>query len=232
MQAVFPLLERCLGRITAMIRKHVLALLATVACGGTPAAPTAPTTPTTGAAPTFELGDVTVYRGKHAWLELHRNGKTRIATGETAWVDGPTLATDGTVALGAAPEAVVHGDGTVEDVAMHSPMAMTVTSERVTFRDGTVVELSADGRVAVTETHDDPPPPPEEEDDGSANDPQLARQHAIEQARAAGILGKDALDGEGERVEGADTPGKRRAILALIGLARASVGGHDYLRAR
>jgi hypothetical protein len=91
---------------------------------------------------------------------------------------------------------------------------------------------------------DDPPPPPEEDDDRSAKDsdraegqykmknedvdPQLARRQAIEQARNAGILGVPPGDDEMGRVEGADTPGKRRAILTLIGLALLG-SDRDYL---
>jgi hypothetical protein len=184
--------------------------IALAACGGKgDGATTTPTTTVPTAAAPFELGEITVFEGAQAMLKIHADGSTELGghsgrmelkPGQPASSDslpvvfkpGPTLKTDGTIEWKGKAVARVNADGTVTNLETNQAAPVTVTADKVTFDEGTIV-LSADGKMTF-----------------------------------AGPNAKQPTDDKQPRVEGADSPGKRRTVLALVGMM---FGGEHQVKA-
>jgi hypothetical protein len=174
----------------------LVAALAFVGCGGGGSAATDTTTPTAGTAdPTtapatiLELGEMTLFEDGAAMLKIHADGTTEI---------GQRSADQ--VALALAPGPTLHADGTIAKET--EPRA----------------RLNADGTLTAIEGH------------AKIDGVTITADTLTVTSGSAGTL-TVTLSADGTisqtgnmknsrtmRVEGADTPGKRRAMLTVIAL--------------
>lgn len=178
----------------SMTRTSLVLGLLLVACGGkSTTTPTSPKPPTT----TFELGELTVFEGKDAMVKIHADGTSELGghSGKLEVKPGETASSDA-LPITWKPGPVFKTDGTIEYEG--KPVA------RVNA-DGTVMDLTANKPVPITITADKIT-----FDKGSID---LAADGTMTL-----VGGEGTKPDKAPRVEGADTPGKRRTVLALVGL--------------
>ena len=191
------------------MRTWILAIVLIAACKGKSkdAAPKE-TAKAALAVPKVEVANVLAKDdGKPPFLVIVDDSGARLAAAST-WADLDA----GKLTITKKPRAVDRLDRYVrEDFAMEQAPSKTVASLNEFSDSGIELDLLEDAPSREILTQDDPPPPeeddpppPEEREEEDAaprkegqykmkknlDDPQLARQQAIEQARAAGILGK------------------------------------------
>jgi hypothetical protein len=168
------------------------------ACGGKGAAPTTPTPATSNAtttAGTFELGEITVFEGSDAVLKIHTNGSTEIARGSVpkdakpTLDPGPTLKPDGTLEEEGKAVARITSDGTLASLGDNKPTGVHVDADAFSF-----------------DAHDGSPVWKM----SLASDGKLTMP--VDHKPDAGEPAPDM------HVTGADTPGKRRATLAMMSI--------------
>jgi hypothetical protein len=182
-----------------MTRLSLALALALAACGGKH--PTTTTTPVTGAAAapttTFELGELVLFEGPDAMFKVHADGSTEIGYrhGELKVEPGKPASSD-SLPIEWKPGPTIKADGTIEDKG--KPM----------------VGVAADG--TITNLEDGKPMPLKVTADSisiAGATIGLAADGAIQ--LPAGVTVKPGHEG---RVTGADTTGKRRVMLTMIGL--------------
>lgn len=163
------------------------------ACGSKPATSTTPTQP----ASTFELGELTVFDGDQAMLKIHADGSTELGghSGKLEVKPGQTASTDSLpVVWKAGP--VFKTDGTIE------------------YKGKAVAKVNADGTVMNLETN-------KAEPITITSDKATFEKGAIElsaDGKMSFVGGNGTPPEKTPHVTGADTPGKRRTVLALVGL--------------
>jgi hypothetical protein len=164
----------------------------------------------------FELGEITLFQGKDAFLKIHADGTTEIGyrqlgkntavvkPGETgsfdssdegpvSWKNGPNVKSDGTLEGEAQESLRLAADGTLvgQKGGKAQTLPLKVSDDRVVLDLGGPpfeISLGADGAVHL---------PP----------------------------GAKVAPGHESHVEGADTPGKRRVMLTFMGLMLLSGPG-------
>jgi uncharacterized Zn-binding protein involved in type VI secretion len=181
-----------LGQIS-MRSQTLLSMLFVVACSSTPAVPTTPAAPT---ASVIELGELSVFEGASAMIKIHANGTTEIGghSGRMQITPGETASTD-SLPITFKPGPTLHGDGSIDKAG--KPVARLGA-------DGTIVSLADNKVLPITVTSDKITIT----GNGSA---------ASIDMTADGTLIVPGADKQ-LRVQGADTAGKRRAALMLVGL--------------
>ena len=167
------------------------------ACGG---AKPAASPPTPVAVSAFELGEITVFDGNQAMMKIHANGTTELAghkgtmviePGKTASSDSLPLVWEAGPTLQADGSIVVKGERRVQvrpDGSVQDLVHGTAIPIVITAERGTIQH---DGKTFAIE---------------------LAADGKIT------LVGGTGKPDVAPRVEGADSPGKRRVVLALMTL--------------
>lgn len=183
------------------MHRYLIALVSVVmACGGKPSTET--TTPPAPPASQLELGEITVFDGANAMLKIHANGTTEMAShkGTMEIKPGQPASSDSLpIVWDAGP--TLHADGTID--------AKGAAVARVNG-DGSIMELKtntalpvkvADDKVTITDSK------------GTSVSAQLGSD-----GKLTFINAPDREHLPQIRVEGADTQGKRRTVLAILGV--------------
>ena len=178
-----------------------LLALALAACGGASSAGHS-TTPSNQTAPaastTFELGEITVFDGPDAMLKVHADGSTELGGHQSDMQPGATSPTTKVVWM---PGPTLKTDGTIEWKG--KPVAKLADDGTLQAIDAPAgasmpaIHVTAD-QLAITAQ-------------GQTVTVALAADGAITITNAPG-----KLHDQPPHVEGADTPGKRRAVLTLL----------------
>ena len=173
--------------------KTILLTFALAACGGKSATPTTPTAP----ASTFELGELTVFEGDQAMVKIHADGSSELGghSGKMELKPGQTASSD-SLPVTWKPGPLFKADGTIE------------------YKGKAVAKVNADGTVMNLESN--------------KVEPITITADKVTLDKGAIVLAADGtISFEGPNatkpdktphVTGADTPGKRRTVLALVGL--------------
>ncbi len=181
----------------------VVLALALAACGGSakpsvpPPAPTAPSS-------VFELGEITLLDGDTAMIKLHADGTTEMGghKGSMALKPGETASTDSLPVVWS-PGPTIKTDGTM-------------------IVDGAaVVQVNADGTVTNLKTKEALPLVVTADKVTITNDGKVV-SISIGADGALTLVGGTPKPDIHARVTGADTAGKRRAVLAFVALTFAS----------
>lgn len=179
-----------------MRSQTLLSMLFVVACSSTPAVPTTPAAPT---ASVIELGELSVFEGASAMIKIHANGTTEIGGrhGRLQITPGETTSTDSLpITFESGP--TLHADGAID-------------------KGGKPVgRLGADGAIVVLEDNSKLPIAVTSDKITFTGGGPIA---SIDMTADGALI----LPGTGKqlRVQGADTAGKRRAALTLVGLLLA-----------
>ena len=185
------------------MRTHdLVSILASVALAACASKPTTPATPPP-AATTLELGEMTIFDGANAMFKIHANGSTEMGThkGSMAIEPGKTASSD-SLPIVWEPGPTLHADGTIDGKT--GPVA------KVNFdAGGTIVELKTNKTLPITVADDKLTIT----NNGTSVSAQLAADGNLTVLNPPEGSKKMQI-----RIEGADTPGKRRTMLALIGL--------------
>jgi hypothetical protein len=191
-----------------MMHRALLPIALASACGGGTAKPSATTAPSAignaapapaaadpGASP-FQLGEITVLLNKHPAIRLHANGTSEYSYPPSPeWYPSFTFRPDGTVLKDGATVAQLHADGTVTEPPAQTPKQLPLATALVTADVVTMMD------------HSDNPP--------------MKIEFALS---AKGLLSVSyaGLDGgqglQTVEITGADTPGRRRAVLLELAL--------------
>lgn len=184
------------------MRSYLIAFISVVvACGGKPS-PESTTTPPATTAAQLELGEITVFDGPNAMFKIHANGTTEMGAhkGGMEIKPGQTASTDSLpIVWEAGP--TLHADGTID--AKGAPVAKLNA-------DGSIMELKtntalpvkvADDKVTIIDSK------------GTSVSAQLGGD-----GKLTFINAPDPGHVPQIRVEGADTLGKRRTVLAILGV--------------
>jgi len=177
-----------------MTRSAFVLLCSFAACAGTPP-PAKPAVQ-----PTFELGEITVFDGANAMLKIHADGTTELGghAGRLEIKPGETASTD-SLPIVWKPGPTLKPDGSIE-LRGQAVVRVNRDGSVQDLKRGTTAPLTIDAdKVSFTT-------------DGRTVGLALAADGSIE------LIGGLAKADKPPRVEGADTPGKRRAVLALMGL--------------
>jgi hypothetical protein len=178
-----------------MTKRIGISILLVAACGGAKPSSQATTPTASGGAP-FELGEITVLSGNDATMKIHADGTSEVATyprpkEPAVWEHSITFQTDGTVAYRGKPMARLNPDGSVTNVYTQKAMNLEVTAERFAIhREGDLP--AAEMALAA---------------DGALKATEDGKEHT-----------EDMKGRPSPHVTGADTPGKRRAVLMMMGL--------------
>ena len=168
--------------------RHAPILTLLLACGTTPAKPTTPPPP----APVIELGEITVFDHGDAMFKIHADGTTELGKRKSVSPGEPK----NPVHWDKGP--TLHADGTVDG------------------KQGAIAKITPDGTITALETNT---PLPIKLD---ANRVTIT-DHGKSIVAEIGPDGAMNFSGDGERpkdiqirVDGANTPGKVRAVLAVF----------------
>lgn len=183
--------------------KSIVLPLALAACAAGTAQKTVPTTPT----PVVELGELTLFEGDDAMLKIHTDGSTELGyrSGRMTVEPGKPASSD-SLPVHLRPGPMLRADGTIE----HGGKALgRITAE------GAIINLVNHATLPLTVSADKltlvgP---------GKTIAFELAANGTIS------ITGADSFAAKPLRVAGADTPGKRKAMLALIAVQLAADAG-------
>ena len=177
------------------------AALALIACGGKTESTSTPPKPVASVSPIFELGEMTLVEATQGVFKIHADGTTEMAdrSGTVERKPGQSASSD-RLPVTWKPGPTLHTDGTF---LVHGEAVVRVKP------DGSVVNLKtgdAEPLVVIDDTLT-------VTDHGERHVVKLATDGALTlvggQGRAAEVL----------HVDGAETAGKRRAVLAMVGLA-------------
>ena len=186
-----------------MRSQNLVSMFVSVALAACASKPTTPATPPPTAATTLELGEMTIFDGANAMFKVHANGSTEMGMhkGSMAIEPGKTASTD-SLPIVWEPGPTLHADGTIDGKT--GPVA------KINFESGgTIVELKTNKTLPITVADDKLTIT----NNGTSVSAQLAADGNLTVLNPPEGSKKMEI-----RVEGADTPGKRRTMLALLGL--------------
>ena len=179
--------------------------LAVAACANKPPTPAAPPP-----APfTLELGEITMFEGKDAMLKVHADGTTELGgrSGRLQITPGQTASTD-SLPITWKPGPTLHADGSI--TAAGAAVAKVNA-------DGSIVELKSNTTLPFTITADKVTFSSE----GTSISVEMSADGKLARVGAPAEPANKQI-----RVEGADTAGKRRTILVMVGVMLAPGEAH------
>jgi len=173
--------------------------VALAACGSS-AAPPAKSPAAAVSTSVLELGEITVFDGAQAMLKLHADGTTEMGvhSGKMEITPGQTASSD-SLPVTWKPGPTIKADGTFE------------------LKGEAVLKVSADGKV-IDVKKSEPLPLTVTGDSVSIVEGAKTFTIGLGDDGKLTFAGGDAKPDGMPRVEGADTPGKRRTVLVFIGL--------------
>ena len=180
--------------------------LALAACGGQGTShPTTPTPAAAAPAPRFELGEITVFDGPDPMVKVHADGSTELGERSGAMEVKPgQTASSSSLPIRWQPGPKLNSDGTI---AFGGKLVARLDP------DGTIVNLESN-KLEPIKVFDDRL---ELAAGSQVTTVALAADGKVTITNAPG-----KLHDQPPHVEGADTPGKRRTVLALLGLLLGS----------
>lgn len=183
--------------------KKLLFVVALAACGGKSSGTTTTPPPTTAPATTpIELGEVTVFEGKDAMLKIHADGTTEMGghSGTMELKNGHASSDSLPVTYKPGPVLKTDGTATYEG----KPVAKLNA-------DGTVMDLTTNKIVPITVTADKLTISA----DGQTVEIAITADGTMTMPNGGKVA---------PHVEGADSAGKRRAVLLMVGML---IGGGE-----
>lgn len=176
--------------------------LALAACGGQGTShPTAPAATAAAPAPRFELGEITVFDGPDPMVKVHADGSTELGV-RTTLSEGepgkPPTTSAPTIAWKPGPK--LNSDGTIA------------------FGGKLVARLDPDGTIVDLDSNKPEPIKVFDDHLELAAGSQVTTVALAADGKVTITNPPGKLHDQPPHVEGADTPGKRRSVLALLGL--------------
>jgi hypothetical protein len=174
---------------------------ALAACGGKSKPDTTPTTTEVAATGGIELGEITMFDGDEAMLKIHADGTTEVGGRSGELKPGPDgkMSSD-SLPIVFKPGPTIKPDGSIE------------------FQGEAVARINADGTIVGLKGKTETLPIVVTADKVTVTEGGKQMGFELAADGKVTVFGSDKQPDKPIRVEGADTPGKRRLVLAFTSM--------------